>query len=413
MNQVETGAWERSAWLTPLLVGVAILLGLLLLHVGIVGMDTSGDSEAYLDLADDVRDGRWYSDFDTTDTTHFPPAYGTTIGLTSRVLGVSLTTASGLVNAVGWIGTIAGSVALYRSLAGRANGYLWILVLFLATSGLIVDLASSVQTESLFYATCLWFLVLIEAYCKGPSGPLLLAVFAIGAYGFGLRYPGIALIGAGFLRVLQQNSWPWKTRIQRSTVIGLSVLPMLGWYLAVSGDNTGLPGHHERTSARAFEDVWNSLAGLGSWLVAGIPYSEDEELIHSLVDPVARGAAIAAGALLVGGFAYFLWRWLADDLRDGPALAVTADRLRSASMLTVANFVVLYTALVAGFRLRGGGYVLARYWGPVVIVLAVVGLVVASRRATDNTQSGVRLLVLALALIVASNLLVAIGLTLV
>ncbi len=324
---------------------------------------------------------------------------------------MSLTTAGGLLNAAGWMATIAGSVALYRSLAGRANLYLWILVLFLATSGLLVELANSVLSESLFYATGLWFLILVEPYCRRPSVPLLLGLLALGAYAFGLRYPGIALIGAGSLRVLQQSSWVWRARLIRGIAIGLSALPVLVWYLAVSGDDAGLPGGHgDRTDGRGVGDVWNSVAGLGSWFVGGIPFSQDEEIIGALADPVLRVATFTAGALITGVLACLLWRWLVDGQAVGPDSPGAIDRLRSAGLLTIANFVVLYAALVTVYRLALGFYVLARYWGPIAIVLVVVGLALASRRGTDLSKPGVRLLVLSFSAVVAANLLVSVSL---
>ncbi len=401
----------RSSWAVPVLVGVVVLAGLLLLHIGTNGVGTGGDGPTYLDTADDVRDGRWYPDPDEGPATHYPPAYGTTIGLVSSILGVSLTTAAGLLNAAGWMATIAGAVALYRSLGGRANGFLWVLVLFLATSGVIVSLATSVLSESLFYASCIWFLVLVESYCRRPTGLLLAGLLAIGGYAFALRYPGITLIGAGSLRALQQSAWPWKVRLARGFAIAASGLPVLVWYLLVSGEKSGLPGKHdELTDGRGLDDLWNSVAALGSWFVGGVPFSEDEEIISAVADPVVRVATFTAGLLLVVTLAYLFWRWVDTRQADGRNLAGVVGVLRSARLLAIANFVVLYTAFILSFRLATGFYVLGRYWGPVAIVLAAAGLAFASRHATDVTKPSVRLLGLLLAAIVASNIVVSVAL---
>ncbi len=401
----------RSSWAVPVLVGFVVVAGLFLLHTVTNGVQVGGDAAAYLDVADDVRDGRWYSDPDEAAATHFPPAYSTTIALLSSALGVSLTTAAGLLNAAGWVATIAGAVALYRSLGGRADGYLWALVLFLATSAVIVLLATAVRSESPFYAACIWFLVLVETYCGRPSGLRLAGLLAIGAYAFALRYPGIALVGAGSLRALQQSGWAWKLRLARGIALSAAALPVLVWYLRVSGEGVGLPGAHgERTDSRGLADLWNSVSGLGSWFVGGVPFSQDEEIINALADPVLRVATFSAGLLLIATFAYLLWRWMDSGHGDRPELVEAIGKLRSARLLAIANFVVLYTAFVLGYRLAIGFYVLGRYWGPVAIVLATVGLAFASRHATDATKPGVRLLGLLLAAVVASNIVVSVAL---
>ncbi|WP_254126928.1 hypothetical protein [Aquihabitans sp. G128] len=369
--------------LLPVVAGL-LVVGVALGLTARVGIDVGRDSKSYLDVADDLRDGRGFRDPDHEDATHFPP--GTALAIAAvAVTGVSTTSAALVVNGLAWATTVVAGFALYRSAGGRTGPVAWVVVLWLAGGGTFTLLFGSVLSEGPFLAAALLAIVAGERWARKPTVANAAATWACCVATVAFRYIGVALVVALALRVLHQRR-PARATIAALALVGSTVLPVGLWYLRYRGlHGADVAPIADRSFAPG--DVFHSLGALGSVFGGGLPYSENNQIVLAKVDGLVRAALAAVGLLIVAAAGW----WVVRTSRGGKAaVARTIRTQRDEGRLLAVHYALASIAILAAWRFSIGYHILARYWlvaiVPLVVVLAAAASQVDAARLSPTVR---------------------------
>ncbi len=250
------------------------------------GPGMSPDSVSYFAAARNLVAGRGYADFTGQPLTTFPPGLPVLLAAGDR-LGMSLATASRLLNAACFAGIVlVAAVLLRRHTTIVQTGA----IALIAASTTLLHLAENVWSEPAFTLLLLAMVVVLEDAAGPPDAPVWKAAVAGGLTGvaFLVRYAATPLLVAGVLVVLvRPAATPVAERAKRALVFGggALVLPAL-WLLR----NASVHGPFLLGPRVSSPDGWWSFAQAFASSIAAIAFPRG----------VPQAAAIAvAGALVV------------------------------------------------------------------------------------------------------------------
>jgi hypothetical protein len=358
-------------------------------------MTVTRDGLAYLDVAGDILEGRWFSDPTYTEAIHFPPGLSILLASVATVTGVGTTVAAGIVNLVALVGAIVGLV-LYLRRQGAPARLIVVSGALVGVSTVLLRVNVKVLTEGAFVACLVVVGVALDLDRRRP-GTASFALLVAGCAGAAwLRYPGVtAALGAATAMVLWDRSI--RIALRGAALLVLTWVPLIAWMLSVSASAPAELREHSPSSSLSLGEVAHSISALG---IAALGGSYDMEgKLYGRLDLVARLGGAALGLVIIG----LLVVWWAAALRD-----LTRHGRAAGSSSAVAMVVLLYVSFVTLTRFLQGYSVLDRYWLP-VLVLGLLGAASATRIATPRWQmaSWAGLLVLLGANLVGSVVLLA------
>lgn len=349
-------------------VGVAILLGIVFV---VTGPAVTRDSRSYLDVAEDLVEGRGFSDPTFEDAAHFPPVTSIAVAAVS-LTGLSGETSLAVVNTVAWAAAVLGAAALYRQAGGRSPGTALVLLVWVGAGGASTAMFSTALSEGVFVATSIWAVIVAERWARRASWSDGVLLWVLTAAAVGARYVGVALLAAFALRVLLQPDR--RGRIVGALVPLAAIVPIGLWALAVR-DQTG--GDPAQIADRSFTagTAFHSLGALGSWPF-GFPYSEDDDIVAPALDDVIRGGLAVVGLVLVLATAW----WLRSAWSRHGGLGGLVEVARERRWLTALLATGVSVAVLVAWRFLIGYHVLLRYWTPALLPAAVVVATAVSMR---------------------------------
>ena len=209
----------------------------MLFHSTPQGLGLNDDSIAYIAGARSLIAGDGYREIwivSAGPVTHFPPGFPSALAALGLMTGLDPLRGARLLNGLlfGLNTFLVGWLAL-RMTGSRLAGWLTALLFLLTPSLLRVH--SNAMSEPLFIFFTLLAFLLLDLYFKNirserPFGWLIAAGSVIGL-AYLTRYAALALLATGIAMLVIFHS-DWRTRLARSAVLGLSMLPwMAAWAL--------------------------------------------------------------------------------------------------------------------------------------------------------------------------------------
>ena len=340
-------------------VGAALFVALLLAQ-GAMGV--TKDGMAYLDVAADITDGRWFTDPTYIESSHFPPGLSLALAAISLATGLTTTASAGLLNLVAMVGLIGGTASYLRRQGTTLTPPLIALAaLLLGASTALLRLNVNVLSDVPFLACAVAAALALDLERRRPGRASFAMLVAACLCAGLLRYPGVMLaLGAAAAIILWDRSGRGVGRAV--ALLGLSWVPLLGWVVAVSVSGPAELRDHSPSSDLTLGEVAHSVSALGIAALGG-----GYEVVGTLYGPLDvpfRLAGAALGVVILGLIGAWSVLGVRDLLRHGRA---------AGSSSALAIVVVLYVGFVALTRFVQGYSVLDRYWLP-VLVLGLLGL---------------------------------------
>jgi hypothetical protein len=205
------------------------------------GAGLATDGARYLSTAENLINGRGFTEYLGVPLTQFPPVYSIIIAIIRFVTRADVFVVAQYINILTFGGTIWLAGLFFRQLIPENLLYAYIGSTVFVTSLSLIRIASNVLSDLLFLALTIIFLILTSAFMENPSQKRLFSLGMLCATAPLVRYAGLTYILTVSLIILIQNHKNFFKGILQAGIFGfLTSLPTFLWIFLHNYLQTGI-----------------------------------------------------------------------------------------------------------------------------------------------------------------------------